>query len=67
MVAADLVRRGEDAALRARLRARVISVRGFLREHYGIVTGPREYWRDSRLTPDWPDLQDILRAIREAK
>lgn len=31
-VAADLTRRGEDAAVRTRLKARVTSVRAFLRE-----------------------------------
>ena len=67
MVAADLTRRGEDAAVRARLKARVISVRAFLQERYGIFTGPREYFHDSWMTPDRADLKEFLRAIREAK
>jgi hypothetical protein len=39
----------------------------FLRERYGIFTGPREYWHDSRLTPDRADLRDFLRACRRAR
>ena len=67
LVAADLTRRSEDAAVRAMLKARRQTVRAFLRARYGIFTGPREYWHDSRLTPDQADLKDFLRAIREAK
>lgn len=67
MVAADLARRGEDAAVRARLKAHVISVRAFLQERYGIFTGPREYFHDSWMTPDRADLKDFLWACRRAR
>ena len=52
--------------MRARLKARVTSVRVFLRECYGIFTGPWEYWHLERWTPDRADLKDFLRALRGA-
>lgn len=66
-VAADLTRRKEDAAVRARLKARVISVRAFLLERYGIATGPREYFHDSWISPARADLKDFLRACQRAR
>jgi hypothetical protein len=52
------VANGEDAAVRAMLRARHQTVRQFLAERYQVFTGPREYWRDPRFTADEADTRD---------
>lgn len=67
MVAADLTRRCEHAAVRARLKAHVFSVRAFLLERYGIFTGPRECFHDSWMTADRADLREFLRACQRAR
>lgn len=36
------------------------SVRAFLRERFGVVTGTREYWHRENWTPDRADLQEFL-------
>ena len=62
--AADLTRRGEVAAVLARLGGGVVTVRDYLRERYGAVTGPREYYTPPHITPDAADLKMLRAALR---
>src|SRR5689334_8833766 len=67
MAAIELWVRGEAEATRVTLKAGGRTVRGFLRERFGIVTGAREYWHRPQWTPDRADLQDFLGALRDAR
>ena len=67
MAAVELWRRGEADAARVTLKARRRSVREFLRERFGVVTGVREFWHRPQWTPDRADLHDFLRALRDAR
>lgn len=49
------------------LRAGQKTVRQFLRDRFGIVTGAREYQHRPNWTPDRADLQEFLRALRDAR
>ena len=64
--AADLTRRGEVAAVLARLGGGVVTVRDYLRERYGVHTGPREYFTPAHRTPDECDLRLLRWALRRA-
>ena len=65
LAAQDLTARGEAAAVLARLTGGV-TVRAFLRERYGAVTGPREYYTPPHRTPDAADLRALRCALRRA-
>ena len=67
IVAAELWRRGEAERARVMLKAGRLTVRQFLRERFGIVTGAREFWHRPHWTPDRADLQELLSAIRYAR
>ncbi len=67
LVAVELWRRGEAERTRVMLKAGGITVRRFLRERFGIVTGAREYWHRKNWTADRADLADFLRALRETR
>lgn len=64
IVAAELWRRGEADAARVTVKAGRFTVRQFLRQRFGIVTGAREYWQRANWTPDRADLQEFLSALR---
>jgi hypothetical protein len=67
MVALELWRRGEAESARVTLKARHQTVRQFLQQRFGIVTGAREYWHPERWTPDRADLKEFLGALRAAR
>lgn len=50
----------------ARVTVKRTPVRQYLRERFGVVTGPREYYHRREWTPDRADRADFLRALREA-
>jgi hypothetical protein len=66
LVATELWKRGEAERARVMLKAGRVTVRQFLRERFGIVTGAREYWHRENWTPDRADLQEFLRALRHS-
>jgi hypothetical protein len=67
MAAVELWQCGEVDATRVTLKAGRMTVRQFLRERFGIVTGAREYWTRPQWTPDRADLQEFLGALRDAR
>ena len=67
IVAVELWQRGEAERARVMLKAGRMTVRQFLRERFGIATGAREFWHRPNWTADRADLQEFLRAIREAR
>jgi hypothetical protein len=67
MAALELWRRGEADTARVTLKAGHQTVREFLRERFGIVTGARQYWHRENWTPDRADLQEFLGALRDAR
>lgn len=67
IVAAELWRCGEADAARVRLKAGDVTVRRFLRERFGIVTGRREFWHRPQWTPDRADLQELLGVLRACR
>lgn len=67
LVASELWRRGEAERARVTLKAGRQTVRQFLRERFGIVTGAREFWHRENWTPDRADLQDFLGALGDAR
>jgi hypothetical protein len=67
LVAQELWRRGEADAARVMLKARRQTVRQFLRERFGVVTGEREYWHRENWTPDRADLHEFLGALRDTR
>ena len=67
LVAAELWRCGEADAARVTLKAGRQTVRAFLRERFGIVTGRREYWHRPQWTPNRADLQEFLGVLREVR
>lgn len=67
IAARELRRTGEADAARVTLRAGRQTVRQFLRERFGIVTGPRLAWHRENWTPDRADLHDFLRALSRAR
>ena len=40
-----------------------VTVRRFLRERFGILTGAREYWHRENWTADQADLQEVFGGI----
>jgi hypothetical protein len=66
LAATDLTRRGEAAAVLAQLGSGGVTVRDYLRERYGAVTGPREYYTPPHITPDAADLKMLRAALRRA-
>lgn len=67
LVAMELWRRGEAEPARVMLKAGRMTVRQFLRERFGIMTGAREFWHRPNWTPNRADLADFLRALRGAR
>jgi hypothetical protein len=67
LAAIELWRRGEAESTRVMLKAGRQTVRGFLGERFGIVTGARQFWHWENWTPDRADLQEFLGALRDAR
>jgi hypothetical protein len=67
LAALELWRCGEAESARVTLKARRKTVRQFLRERFGIVTGAREYWHRENWTPDKADLHEFLGALRNTR
>lgn len=67
LASVELWRSGEANAARVTLKAGRQTVRQFLRERFGIMTGAREYWHRDGWTPDRADLQEFLGALRQAR
>jgi len=67
MAAMELWRRGETDAVRVTLKARRQTVREFLRERFGVVTGARQYWHRENWTPERAELKEFLGALRDTK
>lgn len=67
LAAAELWRTGEVEAARVTLKSGKMTVREFLRQRFGIVTGAREYWHRPQWTPDRADLHEFLGALRAAR
>ena len=63
MAAAELWRTGEADAARVTVKAGRVTVREFLRQRFGIVTGAREYWCPSHRTPREQDAREFLRVL----
>lgn len=66
LAAADLTLRGEARAVLDRLNGGAVTVREWLRENYGVVTGAREYFTPPHRTPDECDLRMLRAALRRA-
>jgi hypothetical protein len=63
LAAKKLHANGEADAARAWLRIGSITVRRFLDERFGILTGLRQTWHRSNWTPDRADLNEFLTAL----
>ena len=66
LAAAELWRTGDAEAARVTLKAGKVTVREFLRQRFGIVTGAREYWHRPQWTPDRADLHEFLAVLRSS-
>jgi hypothetical protein len=66
-LAAELWRTGEADSARVTLKAGNVTVREFLRQRFGIVTGAREYWHRPQWTPDRADLHEFLGVLRSMR
>lgn len=66
LVARELHRSGEVRAARVTVKSGRKTVREYLRERFGVVTGPREYYHRPQWTPDRADRQEFLSALRQA-
>ena len=66
LAARDIADLGHESAVRILLKNGISTVRGFLQARYGCFMGPREYWHDSRFTPDQADRRDFLRILGRA-
>ena len=64
MAAAEVRQRGEADAARDTLKSGKLTVRQFLLQRFGIVTGRREFWCRPQWTPDQADLHEFLRVLR---
>ncbi len=67
LAAAESWRRGEAEHARVIVKAGRMTMRQFLRERFGIVTGAREYWHQENWTADRAELQEFLGALRNAR
>lgn len=67
LAANDIANCGDSSAVRLLLRNGTSTVREFLRARYGCLLGPREYWHDSRFTPDEADCREFLRILGRTK
>jgi hypothetical protein len=67
LAARDIAGLGLAVEVAALLRAGRQTVRGFLTERYGVVTGPRQYWTPTGRMPNEADVRDFLRVLGRAK
>ena len=65
LAARELHRTGDVRAARVTVKSGT-PVRQYLRERFGVVTGPREYYHRREWTPDRADRQEFLSALRRA-
>ena len=67
LAAKELHAKGEADAARARLRSGSITVRRFLDERFGILTGARQAWHRPNWTPDRADLHEFLKTMQQVQ
>ncbi len=67
VAAAELSNCGEVESVRVALSDGTQTVRQFLYERFGVVTGRRESWHRKDVAADEADLREFIGALREAK
>jgi hypothetical protein len=67
LAAAELWRTGEADAARVTLKAGRQTVRAFLRQRFGVVTGARQFFTPSHRKPDEQDAREFLSVLGVAR
>lgn len=67
VVADYLVVHGRDRTILKGLRASGMTVREYLRAEFDIITGPRDTWHSSHISPDRADMRSFRFALAAAR